>query len=248
MNQITTPAEVIRLKAGKAKPGIVAERLASLAPVLPPPNGSTPIIEIEGRLKAKRQAKPLQERIDRLTDKSGGPDGVWKWLGSRSQGNGYPQISYRDPETGKQTTKAVHRVLMELKLGRKLDRSECVLHDRGVPKDDVNPAHHRLGTQQENLDDAKAEGRLRGKLDVKSILKIVELREKHHVENSTIAHRFGVSVQTVQSILKGKTHSKITGRTYAPGKTGRPKKVALKVEVKSKRQRGADAATLGAVG
>jgi hypothetical protein len=225
-------AEVIRLSRKTNKPKVLAENAGLLAFIVSEP---APIIDIAPRIRAKRQAKPLQDRIDRLTDKSAGPDGVWKWKGSRSQVTGYPQISWHDTATDKRVTRAVHRVLMELKLGRRLLRNEHVLHDRGVPKDDVNPAHHRVGTQQENLDDAKAEGKLRGKLQPRQILKIASLHHRDHVEIGDIAFRFNVSRQTIHNIVTGKTHSKITGRTYVPGKSGRPCKAVLQVEHQSKR-------------
>jgi hypothetical protein len=196
------------------------------------------IVPIAPRQKAKRQAQPLQARIDRLTDKSAGPNGVWKWRGSLNPATGYPQISYTCQYSGKYTTKAVSRVVMELKLGRKLERHEYVLHDQGVPKEDVNPAHLRIGSQQDNMDDAKAEGRLRGKLDVAQIMKIDMLFHTKHVDKAALAHRFGVSTTTIHNIVVGKTHSGTTGRVYVPSKGGRKAKVSTVEKAKS-RKRGA---------
>lgn len=236
------PTGVIRLKRGTAKAHVIADRLATLQPSpvnLPSaPVTPTPIIDLDEHRLAKVRSQPLQARIDKLTDKSAGMFGVWKWKGSRSQANGYPQISYNCPFTGKYCTKAVTRALMEMKLGRKLERHEFVLHDRGVPKDDVNPAHLRIGTHRENVEDAHAEGRIgrRGKLDVKAILKIVELRHKHHVDVSAIAHRYGVCNRTINDICKGKSHAKITGiQDTKDRKPGRPFKKHLQVETKPKR-------------
>lgn len=224
-----------RPKSRKAK--TIAENVGLQSFTVSAPVPSAVIIDIKTRKRIKladltvaEQIARLQKRIDDLTDKSAGLFGVWTWKREHGVSNGYPRIGYRDPWTGKQRTREVHRLLMELKLGRPLERHEYVLHDRGSPKTDVNPAHLRIGTQQENLDDAKAEGRLRGKLDVKSILKIDRLFHKDGVEIADIAYRFGVSNNTVSAIVRGKTHSDKTGRVYEPKKVGRPAKRRLKVE------------------
>lgn len=184
--------------------------------------GPAPAPAVKGTPRP-RKTPTLAERLDRLTDKSAGPDGVWVWKGSVGQGNGRPQITYTDPYTGKYTTKTVARAVMEQHLGRKLERHEHVLHAIGVPPHDVNPRHLRIGSHTENMADAAAEGRLRTRLDVATVLKIVELRRKHRVDTSSIATRFGLCNRTVNDILRGATHSKVTGIKLVPGnKGGRP--------------------------
>lgn len=185
-------------------------------------------VKAPGKKRRGPEPLPLQTRIDRLTDKSRGPEGVWMWLGSRSQSNGYPQISYRDTTTGKRVTRQVHRVIMELKLGRPLDIDEHVLHERGCPKVDVNPKHLRVGTHQDNMDDATAEGRMTGrKITAAAAMEIDMLFHRKGASVDALAHRFGVCNQTIKKIVTGRTHSKATGRVYVPGKTGRPPKLKL---------------------
>lgn len=189
--------------------------------------GPAPIVKVPKGTPRPQQTIPLEVRIARLTDASSGPDGFWKWLGSRGVGNGYPQISWRDEETGKRTTRPVHRVLMQLNLGRKLQPHEHVLHDRGAPKDDVNPRHLRVGTAAENAQDAFADGRLGRRLKPAEVLKICQLRNKHNVDVASIAFRFDLCHRTVIDVLKGRTHSKLTGIIFKPAKTGRPRRAVV---------------------
>lgn len=233
-------AENIRASRRDSKAVVVSAKLANIEPPLPG-------IFIDLKPRTKRKAQPLQDRIDRLTDKSAGPDSDWRWLGSRNQSSDYPQISYRDPDTGKQVTRPVHRVLMELKLGRKLNRDELVLHRRGVSKQSVNPAHLRVGTREENTADAIADGRYKSSLTKEQVLKIVSLRQRHGLSIADIAERFNVKSPTVRNILQGRTHAKTTGIEYAKKQSGRPKKAALKVDPKPKRVRHEAPRSLGAV-
>jgi hypothetical protein len=174
--------------------------------------------------KRQRSRMSLEARIARLTDRSGGPHAVWPWLGSCSRSNGYPQLSFHDPVTGKYTTNQVHRLVMQLKLGRRLERHEYVLHAPGCPQHDVNPAHLRIGSQRENLADAKAERRLGRRLASDEVRRIVKLNREARMSVASLAALFRVSNVSIVGILKGKTHSAITGiPRAAPSKGGRPK-------------------------
>ncbi len=163
-------------------------------------------------------------RIDALTDQSAGPSAHWRWLGSRMQANGYPQISYRDAETGKRVTRNVHRVLMEIRAGRRLERAEVVLHDKGCQQDDVNPAHLRIGTHRENLQEAAAKC---GKRLAAEQVQLIDKMLRRGVSAGAIAARFGVTPKCVVNILRGKTHGALTGRERTRGKGGRPHKRVL---------------------
>jgi uncharacterized protein YerC len=104
----------------------------------------------------------------------------------------------------------VHRLMKCIEERRQLARWEYVLHDRGCPKWDVNPRHLRIGSQQENLDDAKADGCRRAKLSVFEVRLIVKLFDKDGVGITDIAHRIGVSNQSVLRVLRGQTYGNIT--------------------------------------
>lgn len=176
-------------------------------------------VDFKGRRKVAKKSKALvtflipdnlPARIAAKIDKSLGPNGAWSWLGSHQQSNGYPQISWKDVLTGKRKCMNVHRITVCIREGRWLERTEYVLHKRGVPKNTVNPKHLRIGTQKENLADAKAEGRLRGKLSKGEVLKIANLYHKIGLDIWALAERFGVSNQSVSAIIYGHRHSELT--------------------------------------
>lgn len=150
-------------------------------------------------------------RIDALTDKSSGPHGAWAWLGSVGHGNAYPVISFKDQETGKRTQMNVHRILMCLQMGRRLERSELVLHDRGTPRWSVNPAHLRIGTQRENMRDAVAEKRMRRPLNKAEVLEVARYVTTKRLSVAEIAKLFNVSNECICRIREGRTHGDVTG-------------------------------------
>lgn len=182
--------------------------------------------------RAPRAAVPahlpanILARIDRLTDATGGPAAHWRWLGSKMQANGYPQISYRDTETGKRVTRNVHRVLMEIGTGRRLETAEFVLHARGSRPDNVNPAHLRIGSRSENFGDAVADGRSFKRLTASQV-RLIDGMLRRGVTPENLAERFGVTRLAIRDILRGRTHTKITGRALTKGKGGRPRKRVL---------------------
>jgi hypothetical protein len=145
-----------------------------------------------------------------MIDKSAGPNGAWRWLGSRQQANGYPQFTFTHRGTGRRVTRNVHRLQLCIREGRELARTEYALHDRGCPKWDVNPRHLRIGTQQENLDDAKAEKCRKARLSEFEVRLIIKLFDKDGLGIHDIADRLGVSNQTVIKVCRGETHRKIT--------------------------------------
>lgn len=76
-----------------------------------------------------------------------------EWSRSRNK-DGYGELHARG------RTRRVHRVMLELKLGRKLAAGECVRHTCDNPPC-VNPDHLVVGTQRDNVQDAIARGRHR---------------------------------------------------------------------------------------
>jgi hypothetical protein len=174
-----------------------------------------------------RARKPRDARFWSHVDQTARGDGCWLWTGSVTQSTGYGAFHDDSPETGRKTMRAAHRVAFELARGRRLDPGQRVLHAKGCSKLCCRPGHLRTGTAAENSADAKAEGRLKGsKLDAAAVLRLVALHRKYGLEKWVLAQRFGVSNQTVTSILSGKTWGTVTGIAYKPGKTGRPPKGA----------------------
>jgi hypothetical protein len=83
--------------------------------------------------------------------------GCWEWTGSRNK-FGYGQVCVT-PEPGVHTIKGAHRLSYEHHVGP-IPNGAVVMHicdNRGC----INPAHLRVGSQAENLDDARDKGRMR---------------------------------------------------------------------------------------
>lgn len=77
--------------------------------------------------------------------------GCWLWNGFKNEW-GYAQTNYR----GK--TGSAHRLMYRVTHGVKLTRWQFVMHTCDVPHC-VNPAHLRLGTPHDNVQDAADKGR-----------------------------------------------------------------------------------------
>jgi len=98
-----------------------------------------------------RPAQPLEPRIWAKIDR-GAENACWPWLGSRSgSGLGYGQVWVN----GK--NQRVTRQLWAMQFG-KIPAGYLVLHncDNSIC---CNPAHLRLGTHQDNMDDMASKGR-----------------------------------------------------------------------------------------
>lgn len=121
--------------------------------------------------------------------------GCWEWGGSKST-RGYPLIN----DNGK--TRGAHRVSYEIHRGA-IPAAMHVLHkcdNRGC----VNPEHLFLGTQQDNMGDMVAKGRVyvRHSKDL-----VNEIREKHRAcgpPQRTLGRMFGVSQSYVGKIINNK--------------------------------------------
>jgi hypothetical protein len=102
-----------------------------------------------------RNGLPLSDRLWRRIDRSSGADACWLWRGAtngkygtlRAKINGVRQHIY------------AHRLAYEMVVG-KIPDDIMVCHKCDVPLC-CNPGHLWLGTQRENLADARAKGRAR---------------------------------------------------------------------------------------
>lgn len=84
----------------------------------------------------KRRVKSLAEKVDGRTDKSGGPDACWPWLGGFGQ-YGQPSLQHND------RTLSVRRVVWELATKSPPSKKKWVKVTCGT-KQCVNPKHLAL--------------------------------------------------------------------------------------------------------
>ena len=82
-------------------------------------------------------------------------NGCWEWLGAKYS-NGYGAITIT--VDGKPRAKLTHRISYEVFCGP-IPEGLCVLHKCDNPKC-INPAHLFVGTYKDNMQDAKAKGRV----------------------------------------------------------------------------------------
>jgi hypothetical protein len=85
--------------------------------------------------------------------------GCWMWTGSCTP-KGYGQFSGGRFADGRQDTRYAHRTMWELTHGRRLRDGEVIRHACDVPRC-VNPSHLLIGTQADNVNDAKVQGKYR---------------------------------------------------------------------------------------
>jgi len=141
------------------------------------------------------------------------PTGCWLWTGAcNSCGYGSIRIENKDHKA--------HRLAYELFVGPIEDirgtdcRGTCVIHSCDTPLC-VNPAHLRLGTHKENMEDKAIRGRvvnhpLLGEEHQNSKLTVQKVREirrlaAHGQSAVMIAPSMGVHYATVGDVIRRRT-------------------------------------------
>lgn len=157
--------------------------------------------------KAKTPRKSLAERHASQVDHSAGLFGCWIWSGNdRPDGYGIMTVT-RDR---KSKTVTAHHIAWSLaNAGQPVPRGKMILHTCNNSKCQ-NPAHLRIGTQVQNMADRKAAGNVGRRLTRDEILGIAAMGRKGS-KPAEIAKFYGVNNTTARNILRGQTHSKITG-------------------------------------
>ena len=154
---------------------------------------------------------PLESRLWAKVEK-GEPQACWPWLGARRNKQGHGHILSGD---GSGKTVFVHRVSYELAYGP-IPEGLIVMHICDNPPC-VNPAHLRLGTFKENVQDSKAKGRNnRGsrnghaKLTEELVVRIREMVAAG-AEQKSIAESLGVTDGLISMVVSGKRWSHVNG-------------------------------------
>ena len=123
----------------------------------------------------KRRGLSREQLFEWLVNRSAGPEACHSWRGSVWQSNGRPQFSDVSPTTGKPTMRGASTVAWEIHHRRPKPAGVYVLHALRCIRVCVNALHLRLGSQRENLADARAEGSLSRRLTAEQAREIVKL-------------------------------------------------------------------------
>lgn len=146
-----------------------------------------------------QRKKTLVQRFEEKIDKSGD---CWLWTSAiGSRGYGIFWVG------GKERSKFAHRLAWEMANGAEIPDGLVVMHACDNPRC-VNPAHLSVGTTQDNAIDASQKGRIArgerngggGKLTESQVREI----KSRALSISKAAAAYGVSMQTVKSIRKGR--------------------------------------------
>jgi hypothetical protein len=140
-----------------------------------------------------------------------GRSDCWTWVGAVETG-GYGYFPFENE-------KKAHRVSYVLFSKKPIPAKKMVLHSCDNPPC-VNPEHLFLGTQKDNMRDARAKGRLKlpprkhgeenpmSKLKKQQVLEIKRL-SKAGLSGRAICSIFKVSPMTISRILSGATWKKV---------------------------------------
>lgn len=151
------------------------------------------------------QPGTIEERVQRNTDASGGPDACWPWRGALNS-QGYGLINYQSHR------RRAHRVALEV-IGTTIPDGSYVLH-RCDNRACVNPAHLFFGTHLDNMADRHMKGRdyLSGhpgvshhaaRLTPEQVDLIRRLYADGAGSHSQLSAQFGVSKEQIGHIVRG---------------------------------------------
>lgn len=147
------------------------------------------------------QYRPVEERfLDKFS--IGRRDKCWPWKGCVSRGYGYIR-GERSTDGSKVRNILAHRFAYERALGPVPD-GMFVLHYCNNPLC-VNPAHLRIGTHRDNMDDLKKSGRAVGRpkrstLTTKQVATARKMLAMGHTQKD-VADKIGVHRTTVQRLM-----------------------------------------------
>jgi hypothetical protein len=149
---------------------------------------------------------PIQRVLSRAVEQA---DGCLLYQGAARR-NGYAYVYVGRDTQGRKRQRGVHVVVLEEKIGRRLDPGVMALHTCDV-KLCVNRDHLYAGTHADNMRDRDERGRTtRGedkpeaKLTWVTVTQARQLREAG-ATYAELAQRFGVSTPTIWKAVTGRT-------------------------------------------
>lgn len=152
-------------------------------------------------------------------DRSAGPTGCWIWTAYRNR-DGYGQVKVGGLRGRKLSA---HRVSFALTNGP-IHEGMCILHGCDKPEC-VNPAHLRIGTHQQNVDDRTARGRrapTTGERSGSHKLKEADVRDIRvkyamgGVTQAELGRAYGVSPKTISDVVNRRRWRHLTPAIDAP--------------------------------
>lgn len=162
---------------------------------------------IPSRLGPYLHRPSLTERMELYTNKSGGDDGCWPWVGTvRANGYGHIRVGHK--------MVPAHRVAYELAFGRipycEGHHGMCVCHRCDNPSC-VNPRHLFLGDHKANMADKVAKSRQqrlggsangRAKIDWEDVASIRSMYAAGGMSYGKLSTRFGLSKSQIGEIVR----------------------------------------------
>lgn len=162
--------------------------------------------------KKKSLGSRFWDKVDRRDENE-----CWPWIAKASHVFGYGVIN-----SGRGNTYCSHVVSFAIHNGYVSDK-KWVLHSCDNPKC-CNPKHLRMGTREENANDARERGRLKGRTGPKDrsmCAKKLTAPLAIEIFNSGLSRteasvKYRISKHSVSNILSGRTWSRSTGAKYEP--------------------------------
>lgn len=151
---------------------------------------------IASHRRAMRRSTPIKQRLEAMTDRSGGPNACWPFTGARNV-DGYGNIWHGGRSRG------AHVVALILATGEDRGPDMFAIHSCDNPPC-CNPAHLRWGTPSDNMRDMYGRGRHTKRGHKLTDADVIAIRSREGQTLKALAAEFGVSFALIHQIRKGR--------------------------------------------